>query len=161
MIRTVRKAEPVLSPPALVSCAFRYGSHLCKMRPTSGRHCVWHAYWLRLADAGNLGRQQYDEFIEWWEQFQPYGIYGDNPGQWWADHDLLWQAMIGVGDPPVLTPVLSKELQLRRAEVRHYKQGLPWVKDPWPRVSSLPLPAWEADVWQKKIDEARRVLPSH
>lgn len=159
-MRTIRKAEPVLQPAPLLSCAFRYGAHLCKMRPTSGRHCVWHAYWLRLVDAGNIARQQYDEFCEWWEQFQPYGIYGDNPGQWWADRDVLWPAMTGLGEPPVMTSLIQRELILRRAEVRHYKQGLPSMKDPWPRIEGKPLPEWNAAQWQEKIDEAQRVLPA-
>jgi phospholipase/lecithinase/hemolysin len=84
---------------------------------------------VRLVDAGNLGRQQYDEFAEWWEQFQPYGRYGDNPGPWWAAIETLWPAMTGCGDAPVLTAEISLELQARRAEVRHFKSGIPW-KDP-------------------------------
>lgn len=160
-VRTIRKAERVITTVEPVTCAWRQGAHQCRMIPTSGRHCVWHAYWMRLVDAGNLGRQQYDEFCEWWEQFQPYGIYGDNHGQFWADRSVLWPALTGLGEPPVMTTAIANELLLRRAEVRHYKQGLDWPRDPWPRVSGLPLPEWQAEVWQKKIDENRRVLPGH
>lgn len=103
---------------------------------------MWHAHWLRLVDAGSLGRPQAEVFAEWWEQFQPYGIYGDNPGPWWAAVEVLWPAMIGLGEPPVLTSALVNELLLRRAEVRHQRQGQPWERDPWPRVTGLPLPAW-------------------
>lgn len=155
-VRAVRKADPVIQSPPLVTCDWRTGPRVCAMRPTSGRHCVWHAYWRRLVDAGNLGRQQYDEFCEWWEQFQPYGIYGDNPGQWWADTSVLWPALTGLGELPVQTPAISNELLLRRAEVRHYKQGLAWTRDPWPRVSGLPLPTWTAEEWHAKVDLTRK-----
>lgn len=150
-LRTIRKAEPIIQSPPPMTCVFRYGAHACQMRPTSGRRCVWHAYWLRMVEAGNIGKGQYDEFCEWWEQFQPYGIYGDNPGQWWADTAVLWPAMTGLGEPPVLTLACSNELILRRAEVRHYRQGLDWVRDPWPRVKGKPLPVWTAEDWQLKI----------
>lgn len=155
MIRTIRKAEPVLSPPAPVTCAWRTGTHLCKLLPTSGRHCIWHSYWMRLVDAGNFERQQYEEFCEWWEQFQPYGTYGDNPGPWWAAIDVLWPALTGLGEAPVLTSGVQKELLLRRAEVRRYKHGLTWDRDPWPRMTGSPLPVWAAERWQKRIDDSK------
>lgn len=156
MIKAVRKVTSMVQPAAPVACAWRHGAYHCKLRPTSGRYCVWHAYWLRLVDAGTLGRSQYDEFGEWWEQFQPYGIYGDNPGPWWAAIEVLWPALTGLGEPPVLIPAIGNELLLRRAEVRHYQQGLAWGRDPWPRVSGLPLPVWEREQWQKRVDQLKK-----
>jgi hypothetical protein len=103
-----------------------------------------------MVDAGNLGRQQYEEFAEWWEQFQPYGIYGDRPGPWWAALDVLWPAMTGCADAPVLTASLELELYTRRAEVGRYKQGLAW-DDPWQRLNGPPLPPWEPSLWQPKV----------
>ncbi len=159
-MRIIRTTESVLTPPARVTCVWRTGAHTCKLLPTSGRHCAWHAHWMRLVNAGNIERQQYDEFCEWREQFQPYGRYGDNHGLWWAAIEVLWPAMIGLDEAPVLTPALESELLLRRAEVRRYRAGLAWDRDPWPRVSGMPLPVWQAEEWRKKID-VQRVLPGH
>jgi len=140
--------KPEISP--IVTCDWRTGAARCAMRVSSGLRCQWHAHWVRLVDAGNLGRQQKDEFAEWWEQFQPYGIYGDRPGQWWAALDVLWAAMTGCADAPVLTASLELELYTRRAEVGRYKQGLAWP-DHWQRLSGPPLPPWERSLWQPKV----------
>ena len=147
--RPIRQPERVSQSAPAITCAWRTGVHACKMIPTSGRYCAWHAYWMRLVDAGSIGRQQHDEFCEWWEQFQPYGIYSDTPGQWWAAVDVLWLVLTGLADKPVMTEVIAKELFLRRAEVRHYQQGLVWGLDPWPRLHDAPLPQWIDSSWQK------------
>jgi len=138
------------SAQAVSGCTWRTGAHACRMPTAADRRCGWHRYWIRLVDGGNVGRQQYDEFCDWWEQFQPYGTYADNPGPWWAAIEALWPAMTGLGDPPVLTAALENELVLRRAEVRRFRVGVAWGRDPWPRVSGLPLPVWEAAAWQAK-----------
>lgn len=134
---------------AVKTCGWRTGVNTCRMLRGTDKHCLWHRYWIRMVDVGVLGRSQQDEFMEWWEQFQPYGIYGDRPGQWWASIDALWPALTGVGDPPVLTHALENELLVRRAQVRRYQLGQPWTSDPWPRRSGEPLPAW--DDWKNKI----------
>lgn len=140
--------QPVSEP---VRCVWRTGVQGCRMLPTSGRHCAWHGHWMRLVDVGNVGRQQYAEFCDWWELFQPYGIYGDHPGQWWADKHVLWQALMGEGQPPVLSESIANELLLRRAEVRRYRQGVAWGADPWARVDETPLPRWIEEEWKNKI----------
>lgn len=140
------------------TCSWRTGAHGCKMKRSSAKHCLFHLHWLRLVDHGVLGRQQYDEFVDWWEQYQPYGPYGDRPGQWWASVAALWPALTGVGDPPVLTQAIDRELYLRRAEVRKHLAGLPWPGDPWPRLHGEPLPAWSSQHWQLKINSEARKL---
>lgn len=135
------------------TCGWRTGVNACRMLRGTDKHCLWHRYWIRLLDVSVPGRSQQDEFVEWWEQFQPYGIYGDRPGQWWASIDALWPALTGVGDPPILTQAVENELLLRRAQVRRYRQGQPWTGDPWPRRSGEPLPQW--DEWKNKIDQVR------
>lgn len=142
-----RKSEPGHSRV----CAWRTGTTHCRMRP-SGAYCSWHSYWLRLVEHGNLMRQQQEEFFEWWEQFQPYGIYADQPGPWWADKELLWAAIIGKQDPPAKTSEVERELILRRHEVRRYSQGLTIAIEPSERVAGLPLPSWQEDEWKKKIN---------
>jgi hypothetical protein len=144
-------------------CQWRTGVLMCRLIPTAGKYCLWHQHWVRLVDVGNLGRQQREEFGEWWDQFQPYGLYAENPGQWWADVDVLWQCLTGHTEAPCLTDVLARELYIRRAEVRRYLSGLPMGETPWDRVSGLPLPAWIRDEWQAKVDqkENSRVLPAH
>lgn len=133
------------------TCGWRTGVNTCRMLRGTDKHCLWHRYWIRLVDAGVPGRPQRDEFVEWWEQFQPWGIYSDRPGQWWASIEALWPALMGVGEPPVLTQAIENELLLRRAQVRRYKQGQPWLSDPWPRRIGAPLPAWSAEQWQAKV----------
>ena len=144
-------------------CSWRTGAHVCRMRRSTARHCLFHAHWIRLVDYGVLGRQQYEEFCEWWEQYQPYGPYGDRPGQWWASIASLWPALTGLGDPPRLTTALEDELVVRRAEVSRFRRGLAWTGVPWPRYSGEPLPRWERDEWQAKAleltEEKQRVLP--
>lgn len=138
----------------------------CAIPVFADSRCQWHRHWLRLVDRGSLGQSQSDAFAEWWEQFQPYGCYADHPGAWWADMHVLWACLTGLGEMPVLTAVLSRELYLRRAEVRHFKLGLPW-KEPWPRVSGYPLPPWEPARWQATVNAQclhalkQRVLPQH
>lgn len=132
-------------------CAWRTGQQHCRMRPSS-RYCAWHSYWFRLVEYGNLARQQQEEFADWWEQFQPYGIYADSPGQWWADRELLWQAIIGEQAPPVMTRQIENELVLRRNEVFRARQGLVLAIDPWARLVGLPLPRWIEKEWKAKSD---------
>lgn len=145
-----RAATPPPSGSAPLSCVWRTGVYGCRMPVASERRCGWHRYWVRMADAGNIARAQYDEFCEWWEQFQPYGSYADNHGPWWAAVEALWPALTGVGDPPVMTSSIENELLLRRAEVRRFLAGQQGVVAPWPRVHGLPLPSWETDVWQRQ-----------
>lgn len=133
------------------TCGWRTGVNSCRLLRGTDKHCPWHRYWIRLVDVGVLGRPQRDEFVEWWEQFQPYGMYGDRPGQWWASIDLLWPALTGVGDPPVLTVVFENELALRRAEVWRHRQGLPCLSSPRPRVHGEPLPVWSVEEWHVKV----------
>ena len=133
------------------TCAWRTGAYACTIPASSGHRCAWHGYWLRIVETGNIGRQQYEEFCEWWEQFQPYGQYAENHGPWWAAIEVLWTALTGMADPPMLTREIRSELLLRRAEVRHMKIGQPWTRDPWPRLSGTPLPVWEPAQWQRKI----------
>jgi hypothetical protein len=141
--------------PSLATCAWRTGAYACRLPAGSGHRCAWHAYWLRLVDAGNLGRQQYDEFGEWWEQFQPWGQYAENHGPWWAAIEALWPALTGLADPPVLTRELRNELLLRRADVRRYLTGQPSGQAPWPRLHGQPLPAWSAECWQARATNAQ------
>lgn len=131
-------------------CAWKTGDRHCRMWP-AGKHCQWHQAWLRQVDVGAIGEGQAAAFQVWWEQFQPTGLYADNPGQWWADALLLWQCVIGLDDPPKLTDVMARELYIRRAEVRRYLSGLPMGVTPWERVTGLPLPRWEELEWKYKI----------
>jgi hypothetical protein len=140
-------AQPSMSS----TCPWRTGVYQCKLLPTAGKYCQWHQYWLRLVDAGNLGRQQREEFMEWREQFQPYGIYAYNPGQWWADGEVVWAALTGVGEAPRMTEAIASELLLRRAEVRRYQQGQAWEHNPWARVDGSPLPEWSAEAWKRHV----------
>lgn len=142
-------------------CAWRTGDRPCLIRP-AGKYCQWHQTWLRLVDVGALGDGQEAQFVAWWEQFQPTGIYAENPGPWWADAGLLWQAITGQAEAPKLTDVLGRELYIRRAEVRRYLSGLPMGETPWPRVHGLPLPAWITEEWQARVDNETksRVLPA-
>lgn len=154
-----RSSVAVADSVELITCAWRTGAARCQIRVRAdGLRCQWHTHWVRLVDAGHLDQQQYEAFVEWWEQFQPYGHYGDNPGPWWAAIEVLWPVLTGCGEPPVLTSEISRELQLRRAEVRHYRDGLSW-SDPWPRVMSLLLPRWEAEEWQGKINAPTHNVP--
>lgn len=132
-------------------CAWRTGQQHCRMR-SSSRYCAWHSYWFRLVEYGNLARQQQEEFADWWEQFQPYGIYAGSPGQWWADRELLWQAIIGEQDPPVKTRQIERELEVRCNEVFRVRQGLVLDIDPWARLVGLPLPRWIENEWKQKIN---------
>lgn len=134
-------------------CAWRTGDRPCLIRP-AGRYCQWHQTWLRLVDVGALGDGQEAQFVAWWAQFQPTGIYAGNPGPWWADVALLWASLIGLSEPPKLTDVLARELYIRRAEVRRYLSGLPMGETPWARVHGLPLPVWITEEWQAKVDQA-------
>jgi len=140
--------------PSMATCAWRTGAYACRMPVGSAHRCAWHQHWMRLVDAGNIGRQQFEEFAEWWEQFQPYGNYGENHGPWWAAIDVLWPALTGMDDPPLLTREIRNELMLRRVDVRHYLLGQPGPKAPWPRIEGQPLPAWRADEWQAKARAA-------
>lgn len=132
-------------------CAWRTGQRPCRMRPSS-RYCAWHSHWFRLVDRGELAQTQHDAFTDWWEQFQPYGIYADSPGLWWADRELLWQALIGQQDPPMLTKQVENELVLRRNEVFRFRQGLALAIDPWARLVGLPLPRWVEKEWKVKAN---------
>lgn len=137
-------------------CQWRTGVMMCRLIPTAGKYCLWHQHWVRLVDVGNLGRQQREEFGEWLEQFQPYGLYAENPGQWWADVDVLWQCLTGHTEAPRLTDVLARELYIRRAEVRRHLSGLPMGETPWDRVSGSPLPAWNKPEWQALVNAQRK-----
>jgi len=110
---------------------------------------------MRLVDVGALGAGQEVAFRVWWEQFQPTGLYAENPGPWWADADLLWQCLTGLADAPRLTDVLARELYIRRAEVRRHLSGLPIGETPWDRVHGLPLPAWIQEEWQAVAEQKR------
>lgn len=147
-----------VEPPVIVTCGWRTGVVACRFRPTSGKYCAWHAYWARLVDVGGFSRQQREEFAIWWEQFQPTGIYAENPGPWWADQALLWEALTGQSDPPKFTDVLARELYTRRAEVRRYLISLPMCETPWPRVSGLPLPTWIDQQWKAIVDAQREIV---
>lgn len=151
-MKAARKLSAPVGEEAAVSCAWHTGTRRCGILVSAGTRCQWHQHWMRLVDAGVVGRDQSAEFCEWWEQFQPWGVYAMNPGPWWADVALLWTCLIGLGVMPVLTAEISGELYLRRAQVRRYLHGLPWPGDPWPRHTELSLPPWQADAWQAKVD---------
>lgn len=140
-------------------CAWRTGDRRCLVSPAGGRRCAWHTQWVRMVDAGAIGDGQEAAFLQWWEQFQPTGIYADNPGPWWADAGLLWQSLTGHVDTPKLTAELARELYVRRAEVRRYLSGLPMGETPWSRVDGLPLPYWDDDIWKRKADRQAYPLP--
>lgn len=142
------------------TCGWRTGDRRCQIRLTHGVRCQWHQRWVWLVDVGAIGEGQAAAFVAWWAQFQPTGIYADNPGPWWADADLLWYCLIGQGPQPVLTDVLARELYIRRCEVRRYRSGLPKGKAPWPRVSGLPLPEWIEEEWKGKMDMMVLMGPS-
>lgn len=133
------------------TCEWRTGDRRCAVPVYSQRHCAFHQHWLRLVDYGVLGRQQYEEFCEWWEQFQPYGMYGDRPGFWWADCDVLWAALTGTGALPVKTREIETELLLRRRDVQSYARSLPHGHDTEPRLTGCGLPPWHAPTWQVKV----------
>ncbi len=141
--------KAISEQPEKPVCAWRTGQKHCRMRPSS-RYCAWHSYWFRLVEYGNLARQQHDEFADWWEQFQPYGIYAERPGPWWADRELLWQAIIGEQEPPVKTRQIQSELDVRCNEVFRFRQGLVLAIDPWARLVGLPLPRWVEKEWKQK-----------
>lgn len=137
------------------TCGWRTGVHPCRMLRGTKTYCLFHSHWARLVEVRQLDRPQAEEFAVWWEQFQPWGIYGDRPGPWWASVAALWPALRGVADPPRLTSMLENELCLRRAEVSRYQRGICWDRDPWPRVSGEPLPEWIAAEWQAKAAQRR------
>lgn len=158
---TTREKQSIGAVVQAAPCAWRTGDRSCLIRPT-GKYCQWHQAWLRLVDVGALGDGQEAAFVAWWEQFQPTGIYAENPGPWWADVGLLWQAITGQAEAPKLTVSLARELYSRRVEVRRYLRGLPLGETPWERVHGLPLPAWITEEWQAKVDSEMktRVLPA-
>lgn len=145
--------DPVVQPEKV--CQWRTGVLFCQLIPTAGKYCLWHQHWVRLVDVGQLAKQQREVFGEWWEQFQPYGLYAENPGQWWADVDLLWQCLCGNQAPVKLSDVQARELYMRRAEVRRHLSGLPMGETPWARVHGLPLPAWNKAEWQARVNAQR------
>ena len=146
------RSTSVLSQPEKETCRWRTGDRRCRLQPTAVGRCAWHHHWARLVDSGAVGRGQEEEFREWWEQFQPWGVYGDRPGPWWADVEMLWSALCGFGDAPVLTVRHENELLLRRCEVFNYRQGrVAYSPHPWPRLNEAPLPQWNVDYWSKKI----------
>lgn len=149
------RTAAAMSAAAKTSCSWRTGTRLCALMPTRSGRCQWHGYWARVVDAGLVGRDQCAEFGEWWEQFQPWGVYAENPGPWWAEVNLLWACLVGLGEMPVLTNELTRELYLRRTEVRRYRQGMAWEHEPWPRVTGAPLPPWTSEQWQAKIEECK------
>lgn len=133
-------------------CHWRTGDRHCKLFPTAGRYCLWHQYWFRVVEQGDLPRSQREEFGAWWEQFQPWGTYAENPGQYWADVEVVWAGVSGERELPVMTSVIERELLLRRAEVRRYRASQEWGGDPWLRITGYPLPPWHINEWQGKID---------
>ena len=135
-------------------CAWRTGNRRCLIPLSSGVRCQWHTHWMRLVYVGELHEGQETAFRAWWAQFQPTGLYAENPGPWWADADLLWYCLTGQSDAPKLTDVLARELYIRRAEVRRYLSGLPMGETPWDRVHGLPLPTWITEEWQEKLNTA-------
>lgn len=137
-------------------CTWRTGDRRCLIRP-AGKYCQWHQTWMRMVDVGALGDGQAAAFEVWWAQFQPTGIYAENPGPWWADKLLLWSGLIGLEEPPKLTDVLARELYIRRAEVRRYLSGLPLGETPWDRVSGSPLPEWITEEWHAIVDAQREI----
>lgn len=134
------------------TCSWTIESRTCGMLATASGFCLWHRHWLRLIDDGAPGRTDHEEFADWWEQFQPYGAYGLNPGQWWAAIDVLWAALRGMGMSAILTKEIERELFLRQSEVHRYERGLSALKAPWPRVTGLPLPPWSEESWHAKVD---------
>ena len=134
------------------TCRWKTGDRRCRLHPTAAGRCAWHHHWGRLVDSGVVGDGQEAEFCAWWEQFQPYGVYGDQHGPWWADLDVLWAALCGLGDVPALTDVLARELYSRRCDVRRYRAGLAVGETPWARVSGYPLPLWDEVEWKNKVD---------
>lgn len=159
---TTRAKEIAEAMVQAAPCAWRTGDRHCLIRP-AGKYCQWHQTWMRLVDVGSLGDGQAAAFQAWWEQFQPTGLYAENPGPWWADLSMLWASLIGLEEPPKLTDVLARELYIRRAEVRRYLSGLPMGETPWPRVHGLPLPTWSMEEWKAKVDSEikSRVLPAY
>lgn len=142
------------------TCGWRTGVRICRMLSGTNKYCGFHAHWVRLVERGRLDRQQYDEFCVWWEQFQPWGIYGDRPGQWWASIAVLWAALTGLAEAPKLTAVINNELILRRWEVSRYVRGVAWDHDPWPRLTGEPMPKWERTEWEIKVADRRYLSPS-
>lgn len=133
-------------------CVWRTGDRRCLIPLSSGVRCQWHQHWMRMVDVGELGDGQEAAFRVWWAQFQPTGLYAENPGPWWADADLLWYCLTGQAEAPRLTDVLGRELYIRRAEVRRYLSGFQMGETPWERVNGLPLPAWVTTQWQAQLN---------
>lgn len=154
---TTRKSAGGGDLDAVETCRWRTGDRRCAIPMTP--YCSFHSHWMRLVDHRVLDRQQQEEFFDWWEQFQPYGRYGNNPGIWWADRDVLWAALTGVGAVPVTDESIKMELYLRRVEVRNFlRNEARVINNSWDRKMGLPLPAWDADRWKEKAvlwDELR------
>lgn len=134
------------------TCTWTSESRTCAMLASSSGLCIWHRDWLRLIEEGAPGRTDHEEFADWWEQFQPYGRYGSNPGPWWAAIEIIWAALRGFGMSPMLTKEIDRELSLRQSEVHRYEHGLAALNAPWPRVTGLPLPPWHTELWHAKVD---------
>ncbi len=149
--------HPSITPSSAAhrTCSWAMESRRCAMLATADGLCGWHRYWVRLIDHGAPGRDEQEEFADWWEQFQPTGPYGESPGQWWAAIESLWPALHGHAHGPSITEGMQRELYLRRTEVLRFYRGIRDVmRAPWPRLSGLPLPAWDSAQWQP-IVEAR------
>lgn len=145
-------ADLGINPVVRRTCGWNTEGRPCALLSTSAGFCLWHRHWLRLIEHGAPGRNDHEEFAEWWEQFQPYGNYALNPGQWWSAIDVLWPALRGIGMSPILTHETEHELFLRRSEVHRYEHGLPaMTRAPWARLSGGPLPPWHAEDWQAKV----------
>lgn len=139
------------------TCAWRTGASRCGIHVYTQLRCQWHQHWFMIIDGGYPGLEQHDAFAEWWEQFQPYGQYGDNPGPWWASKEMLWRVLSGQEEQPVLTSAIENELILRRADVRRYRYGMNQSSDPWPRLTDIRLPPWDAIQWQQTMNAMRGI----
>lgn len=105
--------------------------------------CQWHRHWVRLIEQGAPGRDEREEFFDWLEQFRPWGPYGHDPGQWWADGAVLWTALRGTGANPVMTGAIYRELDVRSRICQRLAHGLgPIPTVTWTRCCGWPLPEW-------------------
>lgn len=104
--------------------------------------CAWHRTWEPIM---SRSLDEFCTFQEWVQQFRPGGNYGDNPGPWWCDTALLWNAVRGGDALPPLTDAWRTELQLRHsAAMRERDQLPPMGRYPGLRLTGLPGPPWPA-----------------
>ncbi|WP_447979051.1 hypothetical protein [Candidatus Nitrospira bockiana] len=136
-------------------CDWRSHGRACTMLANSSRSplCSWHYHWSTIAQDD---RHERVEFATWLKKFRPGGDYGHNPGQWWADEDLLWECVNGLTMPPKRTEEIAVELLMRDNEYWYARRGLtPPPHYARHRLSGYPLPPWYGPELEAEAQEVR------